>query len=68
MEDEEIPEAVDESQFIMSSDTMQEIIRLKESEKTRFESYWEKDENDIESWTKVNRSLLLKKRTNNNLI
>ena len=26
MEDEEIPEAVDESQFIMSSDTMQEII------------------------------------------
>ena len=58
MEDEEIPEAVDESQFIMSSDTMQEIIRLKESEKTRFESYWEKDENDIESWTKVNRFLL----------
>ena len=58
MEDEEIPEAVDESQFIMSSDTMQEIIRLKESEKTRFESYWEKDENDIESWTKVNRFLI----------
>jgi hypothetical protein len=54
MEDEEIPEAVDESQFLMSSDTMQQIMKLKEAEKTRFESYWEKDENDIECWTKVN--------------
>jgi hypothetical protein len=59
MENEEIPDAIDESQFFLSSETMQEIVRLKEAEKTRFESYWEKDENDIENWTKVNDFLII---------
>ncbi len=48
----------DQAQMLMSSDTMMEIMRAKKNQKTQFESYWEKDENDIENWTKVMAYLL----------
>jgi len=33
---------------------MESLLKQKKGEPSKFESYWEKDENDIDSWTNVN--------------
>ena len=52
-DEEEKNEGDDLASYLMSSDTIQEIMRQKKTQKTKFESYWENDENDIDGWTKV---------------
>lgn len=51
-DEEEKNEGDDLASYLMSSDTIQEIMRQKKTQKTKFESYWENDENDIDGWTK----------------
>jgi hypothetical protein len=34
-------------------DFMKKLLEAKKSNATNFESYWEKDENNIETWTNV---------------
>lgn len=34
-------------------DFMEKLLLDKKTEPSKFQSYWEKDENDIDTWTKV---------------
>ena len=54
MEDEErdtVPDLASEDLF--SDETFKKVLAAKKSNATQFESYWEHDENDIDTWTKV---------------
>lgn len=38
---------------IFDQDTIDEIMKMKASQPNKFQSYWEKDEEDIEAWSQV---------------
>lgn len=38
---------------LLNEDTIEAIRQAKDANKAAFASYWETDENDIDSWTKV---------------
>ena len=52
---EEYEEEEDGVEDLMQPCLMEKLLKNKKEAPSKFESYWEKDENDIESWTQVFR-------------
>ncbi len=46
-------EAVGEEEQTADEGFMETLLKQKKGEPSRFESYWEKDENDVAGWTDV---------------
>jgi hypothetical protein len=38
---------------LLSDEMCEEIMKAREADQSKFQSYWEADENDIETWTDV---------------
>ena len=43
----------DDSQQMANVDFMENLLKERKIQPSKFESYWEKDENDIGGWTSV---------------